>query len=76
METWIIENLPLTADGQSVLLEEYSNGATMRVSITDLLVLLSSIKSPPTYVELSSLPIASQGWQKYFDQWKAQGIIA
>lgn len=31
---------------------------------------------PPTYAALSALPIASQGWQKIFDQWKERGIVS
>lgn len=31
---------------------------------------------PPTYSALSALPIALQGWQKIFDQWKTKGIIS
>lgn len=31
--------------------------------------------NPPTYAELSALEIASQGWQKVFDQWKEKGIV-
>lgn len=28
------------------------------------------------YADLSALSIASQGWQKIFDQWKANGIVS
>ena len=31
---------------------------------------------PYTYAGLSATPQAMQGWQPYFDQWKASGYIS
>ncbi|MDE2102537.1 MAG: hypothetical protein KGL39_35145 [Patescibacteria group bacterium] len=44
---------------------------------TDPAGMLSTIATmPPTYAALSALPCASPGWQKIFDQWKAENIVS
>jgi len=59
-----------------IILEEMEDGGRMLVPTTTLATLLGSVTIPPTYAEVSTLPIASDGgWQVYFDDWKARGII-
>lgn len=37
---------------------------------------LSGLSDPPTYGELSAIPLATEGWQQIFDQWKDRTIIS
>lgn len=71
-----IASLPADTRG-NVVLESFKDGGTITITPTNLASLLSGISTvPPTYAELSALPIATDGgWQKYFDVWKAQGLI-
>ena len=73
------ETLPADAQGR-IVLETLPSGGTIHIThITpsQLVTVLGNIASPPTHAALSTLPIAvAGGWQKYFDAWKAQGIIS
>jgi hypothetical protein len=54
----------------------YTNGNDFTTCNGEWLVgELASCSIPPTHEELSALPMAEQGWQKVFDQWKSQGLI-
>ena len=77
MEQWIVSNLPMEhhPDGDVVVLETHKNGGRVIIPVTVLASMLA-VSAPPTHAALSSLPIASAGWQSYFDGWKAQGIIS
>jgi len=75
METWFTSNFTVTAG--AIVVYTADNGAITTFDPTDPTGLFSSIAStPPTYAELSALPCASQGWQKIFDQWKANGLVS
>ena len=59
-----------------IVLDEMEDGGRMMVPVSTLATLLASVAAPPTHAILSALPIASAGgWQTYFDDWKAKGII-
>ena len=69
-EAWIHSHLPISADGSSVIL-----GAAQGCLITDLVKMFGNVDT--TYSALSATPQAtSGGWQKYFDAWKAKGLIS
>lgn len=72
-----IATLPADTLG-NVVLERFNNGGKITITPTNLESLLSGISTvPPTYAELSALPIATDGgWQKYFDAWKSEGIVS
>ena len=72
-EAWINSQLPVK--NGYVTLETFPDGGMIRVSVTKLVDLFGAI-APQSYAELSVSPFAAQGWQKYFDDWKAQGIIS
>ena len=77
MEQWIANTLPLTPDKNSVELETWPDGQTkVSCEVTTLASLLGSVAVPPTHVALSALPVASAGWQQYFDAWKTVGYIS
>lgn len=74
MEAWLIDHFPLYTDGTVIVFTDRLNFATYNPAnaSTDF----SGIVSPPTYVALSALPLAQGGWQKIFDQWKANGLVS
>lgn len=71
-----VDSLPTDSHG-NITLETFVDGGHISVSPTNLTSLLAGVTTvPPTYAELSALPIASTGgWQKYFDAWKAKGLV-
>ena len=86
MTDWITQTLPTstrrvpdsTGEMQSTLcveLERIQEG-DIWIPLASLAGLLDSVAAAPTHDALSALSIAAAGWQKYFDAWKAQGIIA
>jgi hypothetical protein len=63
-------------EGQvSVYTSQYSAEVAYE-TVCDVDWLAGTISGANTYADLSALPIASQGWQKVFDQWKEKGLIA
>ena len=73
---WIASTLPTSVNGR-VLLETFPDGGTITIAQAELASLLSGISAVPTHAALSTLPIAvAGGWQKYFDDWKSQGLIS
>lgn len=72
-EAWIKATLPVNPKGTRVILEETPNG-TFGCSIANMLTMFGSVDT--TYAALSATPQASAGWQKYFDDWKAKGLIS
>ena len=73
---WIDQTFPLDHHGE-ILLETFSNGGQIRISPTRLAVVLQAVTNvAPSHADLSALPVASAGgWQKYFDDWKAKGLV-
>ena len=70
-----------------ILLETYEDGTTQSVDVNTFETLFGDVEANPTYEALSrshtfqwgdtqyTMTAAEMGYQKYFDQWKAQGII-
>lgn len=73
-ETWIRANLPM--NNGMVVLETYEDLSFQGIEPASLADMTSTISDPPTYSALSALPIAKAGWQRFFDDWKAKGIIS
>ena len=74
MEEWLKANFP--AHGSEVMVFRGAQGF-IGFDPSDPTGLFTSITTtPPTYAELSALPCATQGWQKIFDQWKANGLVS
>jgi len=57
-----------------IVLEKFSDGGEIICEVSTFQEMTVNATSL-TYKELSALPMASTGWQKYFDDWKAQGLI-
>jgi len=74
MGAWLAQTFP--AIGNQVNVYQGSQGV-VGFDPTDPTGLFTSITTtPPTYAELSALSCASEGWQKIFDQWKANGVVS
>lgn len=70
-----------------ILLETSENGTTASVDINTFEILFGDVKESPTYEALSgshtfksdvtqyTMTAEEMGYQKYFDQWKAQGLL-
>jgi hypothetical protein len=70
-----------------ILLEIYEDGTTHSVDVDTFGMLFGDVEENPTYEALSgshtfklgdtqyTMTAAEMGYQKYFDQWKMQGII-
>ena len=63
-----------TGKEQAYVLENHDNGGTITIAVTTFEQMFG--KAPYTYATLSATPQAKAGWQTYFDQWKAQGLIS
>lgn len=74
---WITQTFSLDERG-NIVLETFSDGATISIDPTTLATVLSEVANiAPTHADLSALPVASVGgWQKYFDDWKTKGLIS
>lgn len=69
-KAWIIQTFPARDTNQVAVYEE-GNGEI----VCDADWLATTTGTAATYADLSALSISAQGWQKIFDQWKANGII-
>ncbi|MGG1218022.1 hypothetical protein ABE236_11240 [Priestia endophytica] len=70
-----------------ILLETYGDGTTHSVDVDAFETLFGGVEENPTYEALSgfhtfklgdtqyNMTADEMGYQKYFDQWKMQGII-
>lgn len=70
-----------------ILLETYENGTTTSVDMNTFEMLFGDVKENPTYEALSgshtfklevtqyTMSAEEMGYQKYFDQWKEQGLL-
>ena len=70
-----------------ILFETYENGTTASVDINTFEMLFGDVKENPTYEALSgshtftlkdtqyTMTAEEMGYQKYFDQWKEQGLL-
>lgn len=70
-----------------ILLETYENGTTTSVDINTFETLFGDVEGNPTYEALSgshtfkledtqyTMTAEEMGYQKYFDQWKEQGLF-
>ena len=73
---WVDRSFPKNENG-NITLEEVAAGGRITISPAQLGALLGTLTAPPAYADLSALPIASSGgWQKYFDDWKAAGLVS
>lgn len=71
----------------SILLGTCENGTTQSVDVDTFEIIFGDVKDNPTYEALSGshsfklrnkqyhLTAAEVGYQKYFDQWKKQGLF-
>lgn len=74
-EQWITTTLKdlLDPTGTVVILEDLGHGV-IQINVSDMANIFSSVT--PSYANLSATPQAgSGGWQQYFDDWKAKGLI-
>ena len=74
-------------DVDYILLETYENGTTHSVDVNTFETLFGDVKGNPTYEALSgthtfklgdmkyTMTAEEMGYQKYFDQWKEQGLF-
>lgn len=75
MKDWLIATFPAGPNGL-VMVYTSDTGVT-GFDPTDPAGMFSTImQTPPSHAALSALPCAPQGWQKVFDQWLADGLIA
>lgn len=70
-----------------ILLETYENGTTQSVDVNTFETLFGDVEGNPTYEALSgthtfilgdtqyTMTAEEMGYQKYFDQWKEQGLF-
>lgn len=70
-----------------ILLETYENGTTQSVDVNTFETLFRDVEGNPTYEALSgshtfklgdtqyTMTAEEMGYQKYFDQWKEQGLF-
>ena len=70
-----------------ILLETYENGTTTSVDVNTFETLFGDVEGNPTYEALSgshtfkledtqyTMTAEEMGYQKYFDQWKEQGLF-
>lgn len=70
-----------------ILCETYENGTTASVDVYTFEMLFGDVEGNPTYEALSgshtfklediqyTMTAEEMGYQKYFDQWKEQGIL-
>jgi hypothetical protein len=70
-----------------ILLETYGNGTTTSVDVNTFETLFGDVEGNPTYEALSgsytfklgdaqyTMNAVEMGYQKYFDQWKEQGLF-
>ena len=74
METWLKAHF--AAIGNEVVVYRGTKGL-IGYDPTDPARYFTAITTtPPTYAALSALPCAAEGWQKIFDQWKANGLVS
>jgi hypothetical protein len=71
---WVQTNFESLADGSVIVMRDGDDFTTCDPNW--LSQNTTAISDPPTYDKLSSLPMALQGWQKIFDQWKEKGIVS
>ncbi|WP_066259662.1 hypothetical protein [Neobacillus drentensis] len=74
-------------DVDYILLETYENGTTTSVDVNTFEKLFGDVEGNPTYEALSgshtfilgdtkyTMTAEEMGYQKYFDQWKEQGLF-
>ena len=75
MNQWLSDNFPSQDNGNIGV--GTINGVVVSIVASNITALFGAISTPPTYAELSALPVATAGgWQPIFDQWKAQGLIS
>ena len=70
-----------------ILCETYENGTTASVDLNTFETLFGDVEANPTYEALSgshtfkleatqyTMTAEEMGYQKYFDQWKEQGLL-
>lgn len=70
-----------------ILFETHENGNTLSVDVNTFETLFEGVKGSPTYEALSgshtfklgdtqsTMTAEEMGYQKYFDQWKEQGLF-
>jgi hypothetical protein len=71
---WIKNNFPQFRD--EFVVYQTDEGEFTTISETNIQLLFGDLDAPPKYEVLSAMPIAKQGWQPIFDQWKEKGLIS
>jgi hypothetical protein len=74
MEAWAIATFPSDGMGGVIVYQDDTGYLSCDPSVFGSQA-FAGVSAPPTYAALSQLAIASEGWQKVFDQWKARGLI-
>ncbi len=70
MGAWLQSTFPAMPSGTSIAIMPMTS-----FELSEVDAIFPSVSAPPTYAALSALPCASEGWQRIFDAWKAQGLI-
>jgi hypothetical protein len=73
MKDWITNNFPSSPYGGVIVYQDDSGFVSCDAQ---WLASVLGDTVPPTYEGLSALPLAQQGWQRIFDQWKEKGIVS
>ena len=74
MQQWFLDHFVHFSAGWVIV--NSSVNTTEVFDTSDPQGFFGGISVPPSYADLSLLPCASEGWQRIFDAWKAQGIIS
>lgn len=75
METWLQEHFEPNSTGFLLVFSDLEQNESIWFDHTQTTDVFGAISTPPAYEELSALTIASQGWQRIFDQWKEKRIV-
>lgn len=73
METFLRQNFPVLPNGEVIIYQDTKGfyGYDPAKATQDF----GSLPAKFTHADLMAHPLAQQGWAKFFDAWKAQGLI-
>lgn len=74
METWLKEHFPLLPNGE-VMIYKTARGY-YGYDPTRAAMDFGNLGASPAHSVLSALPLAAQGWQRIFDDWKERGLVS
>jgi hypothetical protein len=73
MSAWLKKTFPVLSNGFVVVYT--SDSIQTAFDPSDPAGYFTNISPVPSHTALSALPCAAEGWQKIFDQWKANGVV-